>query len=347
MIENANIKLAEDIKNHEPEGEKFGDWLPFVLKIVLIKNGKLDTNCCIVLSKICYWFTLKNNNKKRFYGDELRLSINDLSKQTLLSKAQTRHALELLESKYKYIRRTNIGSITYINLNTEILRNAISLHEVNFAHENETMCEKEHVHVHKGQTKMTSSRKREYDSNIKLELLRSKIDDVETTILNKNNELEDYKLSFDEFYNVCVTVSNIYDNKIKHGLDKQSLLYTYVYDLNSLRSQPAYAKLFYMYNDFPELWRRYVRAGEFNDSFNKLLEAFREECSLVPDIYEHFVDMLDKPLNVLFKNLLDFDLDKAKSVCIKRVDRINKDKLKLADTLQVYVSELKELKLGE
>tara|TARA_B100000035_G_scaffold315197_1_gene334376 strand:+ start:549 stop:1589 length:1041 start_codon:yes stop_codon:yes gene_type:complete len=346
MIENANIKLAEDIRKHETSKDKFGDWLPFILKIILVRNGKLDVTACLVLSKICYWFTLKKNGKKRFFGDELRLSISDLSKQTLLSRAQTRHALEILENKYKYIRRTNVGSVTYLNLNTEILRNAIELHEVNFAQENDLMCEKQHVHIHKERTKKNVLRNVESNYDTQCELIRTRIENVETTILHKNNELEDYELDFSEFWNVCNTVSNIFDTKIKHGLSKRDLLHTYVYDLASLKSQPAYAKLYYLANEYTDLWHQILRSGTVSVEFSELVRAFLDECTAVPDVYSHFVDTLEHPYNTLFMNLLDFDITAARELYADKKERINKEKLKLANTLEVYVSELKQLQGG-
>ena len=346
MIDNANVKLAEDIAKYNTNNDKFGTWIPFALKIILVRNGKLDVTACMVLSKICYWFTLKKNGKKRFFGDELRLSISDLSKQTLLSIDQTRYALSLLENKYKFIRRTNVGKITYVNLNVEILRNAIQLHEVNFPNKDDVMRENSQAHIHEERTKKNILRKDKANYDVQCELIRTRIENIEVSILHKNNELEDYELSFGEFYNICVTVSNIFDNKIKHGLSKQDLLRTYVYDLTSLKSQPAYSKLYYLANEYTDLWNQMLRSGKTSVEFDELLRAFAEECTAVPDVYSHLVDTFEHPYDKLFGNLMDFDIGHAKQSYEDRKDKINKEKLKLANTLEVYVSELKELQGG-
>ena len=76
--------------------------------LIIFENGKPDLNAIIILSDILYWYRAKEvrdektgkitGYKKRFSGDKLQRSYQDLADKFGLSKKQVRDAIKRLES---------------------------------------------------------------------------------------------------------------------------------------------------------------------------------------------------------------------------------------------------------
>lgn len=352
-VEDPNIEFAKKLKLYTSNTEGFGDWLPDVLKKILKKNNTLDVTACLVLSKLCYWLSPRKNGKKKFMGSQLRLSIPELARQTLLSYSQTKFALRNLEQKYKYISRTNVGKYTYINLNVDILIKAITLHDPNFADKDGVISEITPIHIHKEQQRLLPRKFRtknlEEDLVASIEKIQVKINTVEEMVEDKNNQIDNYYMSRAIFINVCNNTQIAFETKMKHDVSKEDLLDYYIYDAKLNAIHPAYSKLVFMYNNMRvhllEMLRNWEEGLAETDKFLLLVYNFKLECTNVPDVYTHFLEVLDANHVPLFNRVLDLDFNQVKKTVDDKVSRLKSEKKDLASRLTVYTSELKKLKI--
>jgi hypothetical protein len=340
-----NIAFATKLKTYSEQSSKYGDWIPDTIKKIL-RNGKtLDLTACVVFSKICYWFLPRRNGNKKFNGSQLRLSINDLSRQTYLSYGQVKVALQNLENKYKYISRTNVGKYTYINLNTEIIVKAITLYEPNFADKEEVIGKIMPIHIHKGKQKVLP-RINGYqldvqDVEIKIESLSTKIDSVESVLEEKQSIIDSCYLSYESFLVMCNHTKTIYNTKLKHGLSEPDLLRCYVLDTKSNIVNPAFSKLIYLYK---QMRIDFELLSVADSKFAVLLQGVRTECSKTPIVYQHIKTVMDDIAFSRIADVMKFDEEQAQEIVKDRVSKLKSEKKDLANMLLTYTSELKQIK---
>ena len=351
--DNTNIQFSEKLKSYSSEQGKYGDWVPDVVKKILIKDKRLDLIACVILSKICYWYTLRKNGKKKYAGSELKLSITDLSKQTYLSYKQTKGALERLEKKYKYIRRTNTGKLTYVSLNTEIIEKAITLHEPLWADKIGLTSPTGPIHIHKEPQKLNFRNERSKIQDTITEVLKMemKITNVEEIVDDKNNQIEDCFMPYSTFVSMCNNTAAAFNTKIKCGMTPDDLLKHYLYDANSNSVHPAYTKLLYLYEGFRDDWDALVRfstASAYTTEFERLLYQVRIDCTTVPDIHDHILTSIsDEQARLYLTEALSVDVDKAKRLVREKVKKLKSEKANMANRLELYCADLKNLKIGD
>ena len=312
---------------------KRGDWVPDIFKKILSEDTSVDLPACVVFSKIVYWMLPRRNGKKKYYGKRLRLSASDLASQTLLSYKQVKRALGKLENKYKFISRENLGKVTYITLNIETIHRAIVLHEPIWAHENDFAGPYGPIHIHKEQHKERSRNQgylKSTDIEYQIELLRTKIENLENVIDDKQNELATYSMTEAMFDSICSNTICTYNNKLKYELNEAELLELYIFDDNTNVMYPAFSKLFYLYT---------VLGIYEHVSLLDLLDAVSNECRRTPDIMGY----LDSKCEQF--NAVDLSLD-SEELAVKVNDCIVNLNKEIADyevRLNKVVAELREL----
>lgn len=351
--DNTNIQFAEKLKGYSSEQGKYGDWIPDVLKKILVRGRRLDLTACVVLSKICYWYTLRKNGKKKYAGSELKLSITDLSKQTYLSYKQTKGALDRLENKYKYIRRTNTGKLTYICLNIEIIEKAITLHEPLWADKTGLTSPKGPIHIHKEPQKLNfrNEGSKIQDTITEIVKMELKITNVEDIVDDKNNQIEDCFMPYGTFVGLCNNTAAAFNTKIKCGMTPGELLTHYLYDSNSNSVHPAYTKLLYLYEGFRDDWDALLcvdSTAKHLPEFERLLQQVRIDCTNVPDIYDHLLTAIsDDKVRLRLSEILSLDIGKAKRLVREKVKKLESEKANMANRLELYCADLKNLKIGD